>query len=174
MSPNTGPAWVYARRPATAPAPTDAPLRRPSLGATHNLLVPDILLLLPSPALAIIETNQIKMENIGSGQQHSVDPGVTGQTLHHSNYNCDITNLGQANAQLRHHHLSLHDREKNFSVTHLLELPGQGHVGHLYQQHQSPGSDVSSSDLQRVSQAVGLEHHQRMSNHQLKLQDGEY
>ena len=143
----------------------------------QDLLVTDILLLFCAHSCprslvnSIIETNQIKMENIGSGQQHSVDPGVTGQSLHHSNYNCDITNLGQGNAQLRHHHLSLHDREKNFSVTHLLELPGQGHVGHLYQ---SPGSDISSSDLQRVSQAVGLEHHQRMSNHQLKLPDGEF
>jgi len=68
------------------------------------------------------------MENIGSGG------GEPGQ---HHGY-CDVTSLPagglhtgrlhQAGLQLSHA-----DREKSFSVTHLLELPGQ--AAHLYHQH---------------------------------------
>ena len=93
------------------------------------------------------------MENIGSG---------TDTAQHHSNYNCD---LGLVSAQHhRHqqqvinHQLSLQDREKNFSVTHLLDLPG-----HLYH-------DTQSGDVSRVNNGA-VEHHQRI-NQSIKAHEG--
>ena len=113
------------------------------------------------------------MENIGTG-------GEAGTGLeHHSNYNCDIRNLvtsGQVNSHLRHqqpvlhhshHQLSLHDREKNFSVNHLLELPGQTGHNHMYQSSAQIPDNINS-DLHRAS----VEHHHRISNQPLKLQEG--
>ena len=86
------------------------------------------------------------MENIGSAAETAG---------HHSSYNCDI---GLVSAQHHRHHqqvinhqLSLQDREKNFSVTHLLDLPG-----HLY--HDSHSGD-------------GIEHHQRL-NQSIKQHEG--
>ena len=134
---------------------------------TDNLLVPDILLLLAchQPAsYSIIETNQIKMENIGSG---SVGVGGPAPVPHHSNYNCDISLVSgrqhQHQSSSHSHHLSLHDREKGFSVNHLLELPGQ--QAHMYH------AGLHDSDLQRANQTLGIEHH-RINNQQLKLQEG--
>ena len=107
------------------------------------------------------------MENIGTGCEEGPGPGGSG--LLHSNYNCDISHRQQQpHGHSAHHHLSLQDREKSFSVNHLLELPGQAH---LY--HELPGQpDNLSSDLQRVSQALSAEHHHRLNSHQLKLQEG--
>ena len=107
------------------------------------------------------------MENIGTAGDEG--PGAGGPGLLHSNYNCDISlRQQQLHSGHDHHHLALQDREKSFSVNHLLELPGQAH---LYQEH--PGQpDSLSSDLQRVSQALSAEHHHRLNSHQLKLQEG--
>ena len=147
---------------------------------TDNLLVPDILLLLPAclqpVSYSIIETNQIKMENIGSGSV-GVGAGPAAPVPHHSNYNCDISLVSggdrrqhqhQSSSSVHHsHHLSLHDREKSFSVNHLLELPGQ--QAHMYHAglHDSVGSD-----LQRVNQTLGVDQHHRLNSQQLKLQEG--
>ena len=137
---------------------------------TDNLLVPDILLLLAchQPAsYSIIETNQIKMENIGSG---SVGVGGPAPVPHHSNYNCDISLVSgrqhqhQSSSSSHSHHLSLHDREKGFSVNHLLELPGQ--QAHMYH------AGLHDSDLQRTNQTLGIEQHHRINGQQLKLQEG--
>ena len=105
------------------------------------------------------------MENIGTGGEEGPGPGGSG--LLHSNYNCDISHRQQQphGHSAHHHHLSLQDREKSFSVNHLLELPGQAHLYH-------DQSDSLSSDLQRVSQALSAEHHHRLNSHQLKLQEG--
>ena len=94
------------------------------------------------------------MENIGSG---------TDTAQHHSNYNCD---LGLVSAhhhrhqqQVINHQLSLQEREKNFSVTHLLDLPG-----HLYH-------DTQSGDVSRVNNGPGDHHHQRI-NTSIKAHEG--
>ena len=107
------------------------------------------------------------MENIGTASDEG--PGAGGPGLLHSNYNCDISlRQQQLLSGHDHHHLALQEREKSFSVNHLLELPGQAH---LYQeQHGQP--ERLSSDLQRVSQALSAEHHHRLNSHQLKLPEG--
>ena len=93
------------------------------------------------------------MENIGSG---------TDTAQHHSNYNCDIGLVSahhhRHQQQVINHQLSLQDREKNFSVTHLLDLPG-----HLYH-------DTQSGDVSRVNNG-GLEAHQRI-NQSIKAHEG--
>ena len=107
------------------------------------------------------------MENIGTAGDEG--PGAGGPGLLHSNYNCDISlRQQQLHSGHDHHHLALQDREKSFSVNHLLELPGQAH---LYQEHQGQPERLSS-DLQRVSQALSAEHHHRLNSHQLKLPEG--
>ena len=94
------------------------------------------------------------MENIGTA-------GESLGTVGHSNYNCDI---GLVSAQHHRHQqvinqqLSLQDREKNFSVTHLLDL--QGHLYH----------DTHAGDGNRVNN-VGIEHHQRL-NTSIKPHEG--
>lgn len=105
------------------------------------------------------------MENIGTAGDEG--PGAGGPGLLHSNYNCDIRQQ-QLHSGHDHHHLALQDREKSFSVNHLLELPGQAH---LYQEHHGQPERLSS-DLQRVSQALSAEHHHRLNSHQLKLPEG--
>ena len=116
------------------------------------------------------------MENIGSGSV-GVGAGPAAPVPHHSNYNCDISLVSggdrrqhqhQSSSSVHHsHHLSLHDREKSFSVNHLLELPGQ--QAHMYHAglHDSVGSD-----LQRVNQTLGVDQHHRLNSQQLKLQEG--
>ena len=155
------------------------------LAVTHDLLVPDILLLLTAarcscsvPAtiqLYRLETNQIKMENIGTGGGELAAAGAgLGPGLHHSSYSCDIRHPGHAGLlHPAHHaaHLALQDREKSFSVNHLLELPGQGQAGHMYHDHPLPLPDSVVSDLQRVDQSRPPEHH-RLSSQQLKLPEG--
>ena len=76
--------------------------------------------------------------------------GTAGESLgQHSNYNCDI---GLASAhhhrhqQVINHQLSLQEREKSFSVTHLLDLPG-----HLYHE---PHSGEGLEHQQRLSQSI--------------------
>ena len=93
------------------------------------------------------------MENIGSG---------TDTAQHHSNYNCDLglvsAHQHRHQQQVINHQLSLQDREKNFSVTHLLDLPG-----HLYH-------DTQSGDVSRVNNGA-VEHHQRI-NQSIKAHEG--
>ena len=107
------------------------------------------------------------MENIGSG---SVGVGGPAPVPHHSNYNCDISLVSgrqhqhQSSSSSHSHHLSLHDREKGFSVNHLLELPGQ--QAHMYH------AGLHDSDLQRTNQTLGIEQHHRINSQQLKLQEG--
>ena len=108
---------------------------------------------------SIIFTNQIKMENIGTGAQSQLHP-----------YNCDISLLAAQGGAgglhgHRHHqpalpahgphgtHLAHQDREKSFSVTHLLELPGQGGGGHLYH---PPLHESLVPDHHRVHQQLKL------------------
>ena len=95
------------------------------------------------------------MENIGSG---------TDTAQHHSNYNCD---LGLVSAhhhrhqqQVINHQLSLQDREKNFSVTHLLDLPG-----HLYHEPQS-------GDVSRLNNGSSAVEHQQRINQSIKAHEG--
>ena len=110
------------------------------------------------------------MENIGTAGEEG--PGAGGPGLLHSNYNCDISlRHQQQHSGHDHHHLALQDREKSFSVNHLLELPGQAHLYHELPGHPSQ-PDSLSSDLQRVSQALSAEHHHRLNSQQLKLQEG--
>ena len=88
------------------------------------------------------------MENIGSGAGE--------QQLH--GYNCDISLVagGQTGTQVHRHpqgpHAHLPDREKSFSVTHLLELPGQG-AGHLYH---APLHDPLVAEHHRLHQQLKL------------------
>ena len=182
MSPNHGSALRACDGEATGRGSGSDCLRQ--LAVTHDLLVPDILLLLTAarcscsvPAtiqLYRLETNQIKMENIGTGGGELAAGAGLGPGLHHSSYSCDIRHPGHAGLlHPAHHaaHLALQDREKSFSVNHLLELPGQGQAGHMYHDHPLPLPDSVVSDLQRVDQSRAPEHH-RLSSQQLKLPEG--
>ena len=99
------------------------------------------------------------MENIGTGAEPQ----------QHHGYNCDISLVtGQGGAGglhgHRHHqaalgahgphgaHLAHQEREKSFSVTHLLELPGQS-VGHLYH---APLHESLVPDQHRINQQLKL------------------
>ena len=93
------------------------------------------------------------MENIGTGAESQ-----------HHGYNCDISLVpGQGQGHRQHQaslglhgpqgtHLAHQDREKSFSVTHLLELPGQG-VGHLYH---PPLHESLAPDQHRIHQQLKL------------------
>ena len=98
------------------------------------------------------------MENIGTGAQSQL-----------LGYNCDISLVaGQGGAGGLHGHrnhqpalpahgthgahLAHQDREKSFSVTHLLELPGQS-AGHLYH---APLHESLVPDHHRIHQQLKL------------------
>ena len=90
------------------------------------------------PALLVnLDTNQIKMENIGSSGGAGAGAGGGGG----GGYNCDIS-LVPGHPALHGHK---YDNNKGFSVNHLLDLPGQAH---LYHSHHGQVVDQQNTRIQ--------------------------